>query len=106
MKARAWLTGNRTHQEFVKYLLVALLGWIWAFLIMYAMIDWLQLSISVPLHLPIAGVFVVDTWKIAFGLSSIFGLVHNFFLNKLLGGLRRIEIQHRTTEPERFKSGN
>lgn len=79
-----YFTSNKIDAEFVKYTTVAILGWVWMFLIMYVIIDFLKLEINFWFLIPI------DTWKFALGIGSLFGLVHNFLLNKFWGGLSKI----------------
>lgn len=81
--------GKGTRIEFARYVLISALGFVWGFLWLYVPIDVLGVRISVALVLPVVGVFVVDTWKVFFVVGAVFGLFHNFFLNKLLGGISK-----------------
>lgn len=96
------ITGEKVHNEFLRYTFVAFLGWFWHFGIMYVMIDLWNPSFEVviPVFFLPGGVFLINTWKVAMGIGSVIGLVHNFIMNKRLGGLRKIGDQHSSSQQE------
>jgi len=77
-----YFTSNKIHAEFIKFGFVGFLGSLWMFVIMWFIIDFLKLQINF---------WFIDTWKFSFGIATFFAFIHNFFLNKLLGGLSRIK---------------
>lgn len=84
-EAWRYFTGSKTKAQFLRFAVVGFLGCAWMFAIMWFIIDFLRLDIGFWF------LIWVDTWKVAYAMSALFGLVHNFLLNKLLGGLTKIE---------------
>ena len=80
-KAWCFFTSNNVWAEVARFAVVGVLGCWWMFFVMWLIIDVAKLQVSW---------WFVDTWKFAYIMGAVVGFFHNFFLNKLLGGLSRI----------------
>jgi len=76
-----YFTGTSVKAEMLRFAYIGIQGMAVQGAVMWLLLNLLKLRISF---------WVVEDWMVPFALGAIAGYFHNFFLNKLLGGLTRI----------------